>query len=57
MGKWTTEITVGFVPLPKDKEEAYWAAIDYLAEVMFSDLLDPQKEVDEQKEPSSPAEG
>jgi hypothetical protein len=33
--KWTTELTVGFVPLPPEKEEAYWAAIRYFARVMF----------------------
>lgn len=37
--KWTTELIVNFVPLPPEKEEAYWAAIQYLAEIMFSDLL------------------
>jgi hypothetical protein len=37
--EWTTELTVGFVPLPPEKEEAYWAAIRYFAEIMFADLL------------------
>ena len=37
---WTTELTVGFVPLPPEKEEAYWAAIHILAEIMFEDLLE-----------------
>jgi hypothetical protein len=37
---WTTELTVGFVPLPPEKEEAYWAAIHFLAEIMFADLLE-----------------
>lgn len=36
--EWTTELTVGFVPLPPEKEEAYWAAIHILAEIMFEDL-------------------
>lgn len=39
--EWTTELTVGFVPLPPEKEELYWAAIRYFAEVMFADLLEP----------------
>ena len=38
--EWTTELTVGFVPLPPEKEEAYWAAIHILAEIMFADLLE-----------------
>lgn len=37
---WTTELTVGFVPLPPEKEEAYWAAIHILAEIMFADLIE-----------------
>lgn len=37
--EWKTDLTVGFVPLPPEKEEAYWAAIQYFAEVMFADLL------------------
>jgi hypothetical protein len=41
---WTTEITISFVPLPKEKEEAYWAAIHYLAQIMFADLLATEKE-------------
>lgn len=57
MPKWITNLTVEFVPLPPEKEEAYWAAIRYFAQVMFSDLIDHEKEVDEQKAPSSPAEG
>lgn len=44
--KWTTELTVNFVPLPPEKEEAYWAAIDYFAQVMFADLIDPKKETE-----------
>lgn len=34
LSKWTSEITVEFVPLPKDKEEAYWAALQYFAGLM-----------------------
>jgi hypothetical protein len=37
--EWTTEFTFDFVPLPPEKEDAYWAAIQYFAEVMFADLL------------------
>lgn len=44
--KWTTELTFSFVPLPKKKEEAYWAAIEYFARVMFADLIDQEKEAD-----------
>ena len=36
--KWTTELIVGFVPLPPEKEEAYWEAIRYFAEVMFAEF-------------------
>ena len=54
--KWTADVTVSFVPIPKEKEAAYWETINYFAEVMFSDMIDPQKKVDEKKEPSSPGE-
>lgn len=27
------------MPLPAEKEEAYWAAIRYFAEVMFADAI------------------
>ncbi len=49
MPKWTTELTVKFVPLPPEKEAAFSAAMLYFAEVMFSYLIDSQKEVDEKK--------
>lgn len=39
MTEWTTELSVEFVPLPPEKEAAYWAAIHYFAEIMFDDLL------------------
>jgi len=42
---WTTEFTFDFVPLPPEKEEAYWAAIHYFAEVMFADLLAVDEDV------------
>ncbi len=35
---FTSEITVEFTPLPKEKEEAYWAALNYFAEVMLSEM-------------------
>jgi hypothetical protein len=41
---WTTEVTVEFTPLPKEKEEAYWSAIRYFAEIIFADL---EENVDE----------
>jgi hypothetical protein len=44
---WTTEFTFAFVPLPPEKEEAYWAAIHILAEIMFADLLVVNVEEDE----------
>lgn len=44
--KWTSEFTFTFVPLPPEMEEAYWAAIRYFAQVMFADLLDPEKEAE-----------
>ena len=40
--EWTAELSVGFVPLPPEKEEAYWAAIHFLAEIMFADLIEEQ---------------
>jgi hypothetical protein len=40
--EWTAELTVGFVPLPPEKAEAYWEAIRWMAEVMFEDLLVPR---------------
>ena len=36
---WSCKVSVSFVDLPEEKEEAYWAAISYFAEVMFSDLI------------------
>ena len=43
---WTSEITVEFVPLPKEKEEAYWAAIHYFAELLYLELTAPLAEVE-----------
>lgn len=37
---FTSEITVEFTPLPKEMEEAYWAALHYFAEVMLRDIRD-----------------
>jgi hypothetical protein len=36
---WTAEFTVEFTPLPKEKEEAYWAAIHYFAELLYAHLV------------------
>ena len=36
--EWTAELSVGFVSLPPEKEEAYWAAIHILAEIMFEEF-------------------
>ncbi len=47
IGQWTCEITIEYVPLPPEKEELYWAAIGYFAEVLFSELVNSEKEVDE----------
>jgi hypothetical protein len=35
LSQWTFEILVEFEPLPKDKESAYWASLQYFADVMF----------------------
>jgi len=35
---WTTKISFRFVPLPEEKEEAYWATIEYFSQVMFPEL-------------------
>ena len=35
---FTSEITVEFTPLPKEMEEVYWAALNYFAEVMLSEM-------------------
>jgi len=40
MAEWTTELSVEFVSLPPEKEEAYWESIRYFAEIMFADLLE-----------------
>lgn len=37
--KLQVTVTVEFVPLPPEKEEAYWAAIHVLSEIMFADLI------------------
>jgi hypothetical protein len=33
---FTSNVTVEFSPLPAEKEEAYWMALNYFAEVMLS---------------------
>ncbi len=62
--KWTFKVSHSFVPVPPEKEPAFWAAMDYFAKVMFRDRLqeDPisnteNGEEKQTKEPSSPAEG
>ena len=37
--RWTAEFTFDFVPLPEEREEGYWDAIHYFAQVMFADFL------------------
>jgi len=37
---WTSEITVDFVPLPKEKEDAYWETMRYFAEVLSEVVKD-----------------
>jgi hypothetical protein len=37
---WTAEITVEFVPLPPEKEAAYWAAMKYFADLMYGYMLE-----------------
>ncbi len=49
--KWTTELTVGFVPLPPEKEEAYWAAIRYFAEVMFAEFYQRATKIERESIP------
>ena len=34
LSQWRTNVTVEFVPLPPEREEAYWAAIEYFASVI-----------------------
>ena len=48
--KWTSELTVEFVPLPPEKEEAYWAALRYFAEIMFADLLEESAQKEKENE-------
>lgn len=50
MAKWTSKITVGFVPLPPEEEEAYWAAIRYFVEIMFADLLEENAQKEKENE-------
>jgi hypothetical protein len=52
MGKrndWTFEVTFDFVPVPPEKEEAYWEAIRYFADVM-ADILAKQKQIEQTAE-------
>jgi hypothetical protein len=35
LSQWSYKVTVEFASLPLEKEEAYWAAIHYLASVLF----------------------
>lgn len=37
---WTFEVTINFVPLPKENEAAYWAVMQYFASVMFDETND-----------------
>lgn len=43
---WTTECSVEFVPLPAEKEEAYWAAIEYFREILIKELTVPAAELE-----------
>jgi hypothetical protein len=35
---FTSDMSVEFSPLPKEMEEAYWAALHYFADVILSDI-------------------
>jgi hypothetical protein len=51
---FTSEITVEFCPLPKEKEEAYWATLSYFAEVILNEMKkesELQRLADETPEP------
>ena len=39
LGQWSYTVLVEFVDLPVEKEAAYWAAIQYFADVMFQEML------------------
>ncbi len=39
LGQWSYTVLVEFVNLPVEKEAAYWAAIQYFADVMFQEML------------------
>ena len=47
--KWTCKVTVEFVPLPPEREEAYWAAMKYFAEVIHKEI-NKSEEGDERKD-------
>ena len=44
LSQWSTKVSVEFVPLPLEKEQAYWAAMKYFASVLMQDLTAPQAE-------------
>jgi len=48
--KWTAEITVEFVPLPPEKEEAYWAALRYFAGLMQKYMLEENAQKEKENE-------
>lgn len=49
-GKWKIIITVEFTPLPKEKEEAYWAALKFFAQEIQKSLTDPAAELESVRE-------
>ncbi len=46
LGQWSCKISVEFIDLPIEKEELYWAAISYFAEVLFQELTAPALELE-----------
>ena len=44
--EWTAEFTVGFVPLPPEKEAAFYASMDYFAKIIFQELTAPRAELE-----------
>lgn len=48
--EWKAEFTVVFVPLPPEKEAAFWASMDYFASVIFKELTAPRAELEAVKD-------
>lgn len=46
LSQWSYTVEVEFVPLPPEKEEAYWAAIEYFREILIKELTVPAAELE-----------